>query len=258
MALPPRSDWFIVPAPKTPPRLRLFCFAYAGGTAAQYAPWVDQLDDSIELVAVQLPGRANRLFEAPYHSMTPLVKDLATAMTPWLTVPYAFFGHSLGSRVALSVAQHLAQHNIATPEYFIASGSNAPHLSRPKRNVWSLPTPQFIDELKRLNGTPAEILQNKELMELHLPMLRADFRLADTRFPVPQKTLRSTAWVFAGVDDIDQPEEELLQWGDFFDNRVRLEMFEGAHFFVDTQRAEVVRQVNNILTAASPRAIQAI
>jgi hypothetical protein len=38
----------------------------------------------------------------------------------------------------------------------------------------------FADELRRLNGTPPEVLADAELLELVMPILRADFALVET------------------------------------------------------------------------------
>ena len=40
------------------------------------------------------------------------------------------------------------------------------------------PDAEFAAELDRLQGTPPDVLANRELMELFLPLLRADFALA--------------------------------------------------------------------------------
>ncbi len=228
--------------------MRLFCIPYAGGTASVFAPWAQMLDASIELVAIQLPGRANRMFERPYQAMEPLVRDLTQVIRPWLGKPYALYGHSLGSRIAIELAQSLQVIAAPVPQCIIASGSRAPHIPRTPRNIAFLPEAEFIQELRQLNGTPEEILRNHELMQLHMPMLRADFRIADSCSEPPTRSQPGTGWVFAGEQEPDQSEEELLKWGEYFEVPIQLKMFPGGHFFLETAREQVVAQVNAILT----------
>jgi len=166
------SKWFTRPIPRINAQLRLFCLPYAGGSAAIYTPWSQQLDPSVELIAVQPPGRGNRIFEVPYTSMEDFVADLAKFIRPLLNVPYALFGHSLGSRVAIELARKLSRDGAPEPMFFFASGSRAPHIMHDRPTTHLLPDDEFIQELRNLNGTPEAILNNKEY-----PCYEPTFRL---------------------------------------------------------------------------------
>jgi len=242
------SKWFTRPIPRTNAQLRLFCLPYAGGSAAIYTPWSQQLDPSVELIAVQPPGRGNRIFEVPYTSMEDFVADLAKFIRPLLNVPYALFGHSLGSRVAIELARKLSRDGAPEPMFFFASGSRAPHIMHDRPTTHLLPDDEFIQELRNLNGTPEAILNNKELMDLHLPMLRADFQIAETFQAKLDQKLSSYPWIFAGEDDEYQTEEDLLSWCEYFHKKAHLQMFTGGHFFIETGQSAVIQKVNHILT----------
>src|SRR5215470_223095 len=87
--------------------LRFFCFPYAGGTAGSFYGWEADLPTDVELCPVQLPGRENRLSEAPLTRMVDVVRKLGQVLPPLLDRPFAFFGHSMGARIAFEVARHL-------------------------------------------------------------------------------------------------------------------------------------------------------
>src|SRR3954463_501070 len=101
------SPWFHVPRPVARPRLRLVCLPYAGGSASIYHGWASELDDDVELVAVQLPGRGPRLREAPFTQMEALLGALVEAMAPLDDAPFALFGHSMGALVGFELARWL-------------------------------------------------------------------------------------------------------------------------------------------------------
>ena len=117
------SKWFVNPHPRPNADLRLICFPYAGGNASSFTPWLKQLDTNIELIAIQAPGRAARLFETPFNRMDALVDELLPLIPQLLDKPVIFYGHSLGSRVAFELMTRLKAKGMSLPVHFIASGS---------------------------------------------------------------------------------------------------------------------------------------
>lgn len=241
------SPWLVIPKRVYAPRIRLICLPYAGGGVRTYHSWAAQLPDAVELIAVQPPGRGSFMGTPAYSDMTKLVNALFDVMLPMLDRPFILFGHSLGSRIAFELLRQLQLNNRRLPELFIASGSNSPDTARAKLSTYQLPDEQFITELQRINGTPTEVLTNRELMSILLPLLRADFQLADTyrftgsiKFPVE-------VHVLGGQDDVDVPLEKLANWGRFFSKNIHIHSFFGGHFFIETQQSEVVELVRRLL-----------
>ena len=130
--------WLLRFAPRPQTGVRLFCFSYAGGGAALYRPWLDALSPDIELCAVQLPGRENRLREPPFASLTALVDALVPALRPHLDRPFAFFGHSMGALVAFELARALRSRGDEQPSHLMLSGRRAPHLPETEASMRGL------------------------------------------------------------------------------------------------------------------------
>ncbi len=166
------SKLFITPKPNPNAELRLFCFPYAGGSPAIFTPWIEKASECVELVFVQLPGRGARLVEPAIDNMPDIISELMVHQDYMTSKPFAFFGHSLGSRISYELAFQLLDAGLPTPRKIFASASRAPHCTSTKRHLHGLPHDEFIAELRDLNGTPKEILENKELMELLVPLLR--------------------------------------------------------------------------------------
>src|SRR6266480_2306887 len=184
------SSWFQHWQRKPQARIRLFCFPYAGGGASLFRTWSEHLPEDIEVCPVQLPGREDRLLERPFSDLPSLVDALAPALLPYLDMPYAFFGHSMGSLISFELARYLRQMEYShMPVHLFVSGHSAPQIPDPNPPSYHLPEPEFIEELRHLRGTSEELLQNAEFLQLLIPLLRADFALCETYKYIHDKPL---------------------------------------------------------------------
>ncbi len=242
-----QQKWFIVPRPRPKADLRLICFPYAGGNASTYTSWVNIIPDNVELVLVQPPGRATRIFEQAYTSMDSLIQSLIKVIPSKLDKPYILFGHSLGSRVAFELMNKLKQQEYPLPQHFIASGSRGPQCTSDKKELYKLPDEDFIFELQKLNGTPKALLENKDLMDLLLPLIRADFELSDKYLYSDNTRFNCSVSVLGGEYDVDITDLHLKSWGDFFTKKITQHIIKGDHFYIDTNRETVLRIVNKII-----------
>lgn len=243
-----KDKLFYIPNPRAFPSLRLFCFPYAGGSSNIYLNWCDHFPDYIELILIQPPGRGSRISESPHTCMLALIDELLENNSIFNEVPFVFFGHSLGSRVAYELACQLDNKGLPSPKYLIASGSRAPHIPVSQKMLHTLSDEEFTEELRSLNGTPIEILQNPELLELLLPMLRADFRISDT-YQAQAKPLSCPISVFHGINDIDIEPTHIEAWEQLTLLNMKVRTFEGDHFFINQQREKVVEEVKAILSS---------
>lgn len=243
------NRWFCIPRPVRQPKLRLFCFPYAGGSATTYYPWAALLDPEVELVAIQPPGRSGRINETAYCDMQPLVDSLIENIVPLLNVPFIFFGHSLGSRVAYELATRLKARQLPTPTHFFASGSRAPHIAVEEKQLYKLPDEKFISELQRLNGTPEAVLQNQELMQLFLPLLRADFQIADT-YVSDKVVLSCPITILAGTEDVDIKPVQLESWKELTSCAGEVHYVPGDHFFIEKNKQLVFKLLSEKIESA--------
>jgi medium-chain acyl-[acyl-carrier-protein] hydrolase len=230
------DPWIACRKPNPRARLRLFCFPYAGTGAAIFRNWSDGLPEDIEVCPVQFPGRGTRLMEAPFTQLSALVQALAEGIQPILDKPYAFFGHSLGALVSFELARHLTKQSGIGPIRLFVSGDRAPHLPSRHRPIHALPTGEFMDELRRLNGTTNQILENLELMQIMLPVLRADFALYENYVYATEPPLNCVISGFGGLQDQRVSRGDLEAWGDLTSDSFSLRMFPGDHFYLNTTR----------------------
>lgn len=232
------------PQSKNP--IRLFCFPYAGGGSSVYQPWVSYCEGLFEVIAIQLPGRERRLHETPLEDMDQIVSMLTEEIAPLSTKPFVFLGHSMGAMISYEVAKSLFETNGSTPLQIFVSSCRAPHIPLTKDILHHLPRQEFIKELKGLNGTPESILENDDFIDLILPMLRADFTVAETYqrsminpLPIP---------ITALIGDQDTVEvNDSLAWEAHTLSSFSHHVFSGDHFYLKSYVKEIVHLIKNKL-----------
>lgn len=237
------SKWFVIRRPKPLARYRLFCFPYAGGSAAAFLSWEDLLPPQIELVAIQPPGRANRLDESLPGSVEEVAEQLVGAIQPMLDRPYLTYGHSMGSTVSFELLHLLKDRGLPLPRRFIAGARQAPHIPRRIAPFYEYPLDEFITWLGRFGGTPEVILNNTELMEMLAPTLRTELKAAYAYHRDPVARLECEVSVFGGARDEMVLPQELPSWQEHFIGRMDFRLFEGGHFFMEHDKEQVVSAI---------------
>lgn len=229
------------------PRCRLVCFPYAGGSSAIYRGWQAALGPQVDTVAVELPGHGARFDEAPVGDLDALVETLREPVSALFDLPTVFFGHSNGALIAYALAQRLQRDHGSAPRHLILSAKRPPHFAR-ERPLHSLPRPALMEELVTLAGTPSEVLANAELMDLMLPVLRADFALGETYVPSLQAPLPCPATLIAGSADPEATPAEVGEWARYVDTVARREVIDGGHFFIHHSREALLEIVKEVLS----------
>lgn len=224
-------------------RFRLFCFPYAGAGASIFRTWLEDLPAEIEVCPIQLPGREDRLKETTFTRLSPLIKTLTPLLRPYLDKPFAFFGHSLGALLSFELTREFRRQNFPSPVHLFVSASRAPHIPDLDFPIHRLPEAKLTEYLRRLNGTPPEVLQNPELLKLFLPILRSDLAILETYFYATQEKLNCPISAFGGLEDTQVSQEQLGAWCDQTNGDFKLQMFFGDHFFLHNNRQLLLQAI---------------
>jgi medium-chain acyl-[acyl-carrier-protein] hydrolase len=245
--IPQNNPWLAFHKQNPLANLRLFCFPFAGGSAMSYRTWAGLLPTNVEVCPIELPGRGSRIGESLYTNIKPLVTDLAEALMPYQDKPYVFFGHSMGALIGFEIARFFNNENLPGPVHLFVSGHAAPQFGCTHDPIYDLPEPQFIEELRKLDGTPEAVLNNSELMQLIMPMLRADFEVNETYIYEPGSQVNCQISVYGGVNDKDVSQEKLEAWREQTLGDFSIQMFAGGHFFLQTEQPVVLQVISHEL-----------
>jgi surfactin synthase thioesterase subunit len=175
--------------------------------------------------------------ETPYTSLPDLIASLAEVLANQDATPFAFFGHSLGGLVAFELARFCALYALPMPSKLIVSGTDAPQHRSPPKNLHKMADDELIEALGKYNGTPPEILQHRELMELVLPTIRADFAMAENYAYRVGPLLHIPITVYAGKSDDHIMPQQVANWQKETSGQCSVHWFEGDHFFINSERS---------------------
>lgn len=246
----PADPWVRTPKPPSRAILRLFCFAHAGGGTAFFRPWREALLPVAEVCPVLLPGRESRFREPPFRSLEALLDPLCEALWRHADRPVAFLGHSMGAAVAYEAARRFAAANSQGPVCLLVSGRRAPHLPARRPPLAALPADALMAAVQGLNGTPSQVVEQKDLMQLFLPALRADFHLNDSYVPLPGPALTCPVTALGGDTDPEAHPGELEEWRYVTRGAFRCRIVSGGHFYLQGAPGPVLAAVRHDLQRA--------
>jgi medium-chain acyl-[acyl-carrier-protein] hydrolase len=244
------SVWFEHLSSRPKPLLRLFGFPYAGGNPQVFRNWQRHLPPEVDLCLAHLPGHGRKFGHQPFTRMSPLIDALARQIRSELQEPFAFYGHSMGATISFELARELQRRYKTGPMHLFVSGRRAPHVPDADPPTFSLPHDEFVAELRRLNGTPQELLENPETTELFLPIVRADFEVIETYEYHPGERLACPITVYGGLQDQDVPIENLRAWQEHTSGAFKIRMFPGDHFFIHGSSAQFLESLRGDVLSA--------
>lgn len=270
-ATPASADgWLVMVGPRPAPRVRLFCFPFAGGGSAVYRTWAQSLDPAIEVVAIEPPGRLGRIKERPIGDMDEFVDKLVPEMHDLLDRPFAFFGHCLGGLTMYETARRLIHTTAFRPFHLFASGARPPdriddegsfeeRLMHDLLNLaqfridlppFSQPDNVFAEIIRHFNIRATEqLLEDPQLRQIMLPVIRAEFKLANNYEYLEEPPWEIPITCFAARDDPYVSRGHALGWGRFTNSRLQVHIREGTHFAVVDDVAFIHCVINRELLA---------
>jgi surfactin synthase thioesterase subunit len=235
------------PAPHT--ARQLVCFPHAGGSASFYFPVSAQLSSVAEVLAVQYPGRQDRLAEPSPRDIATLADQVYDALREHLRArPSTLFGHSMGAVVAFEVARRFEAEGGELAHLF-ASGRRAPSRVRDE-DVHRRDDEGIVAELKSLAGTESALLGDEEFLRMILPAIRSDYTAIETYRCAPGAVVRTPISVLTGDADPKTSLEEARDWRRHTSGSFDLQVFPGGHFYLTAQSAAVLGVLREHLSEA--------
>lgn len=215
--------------PRPAAQVRLVCLPHAGGTAASFRPWCPLLPAEIELIAIQYPGRHDRLADPFVAELTELAAEIGDELPRDL--PLVYLGHSLGALLGYELA------GLLEPRELIMS---APPSSRSHR-VYA-DDRELLAAVRALGGSGAELLEHRVIQEMALPSIRHDFgMLARYRRTGPgDHLLACPLTMMVGGDDPVCTAAEAEGWRAHSAGPFEVRAFPGGHHYLEQQQDAVL------------------
>lgn len=230
-------------------KIVLFCLPYAGGSATVYNKFNQYLDKNIEMVPIEYAGRGKRIKEEFYTDVSSAAEDVYNeAIKHMNDCEFAFWGHSMGSVIAYEVCSRIRKNCGREPLCIFVSGRYPPHIKKQEKKLHILSDENFKEEILKIGGTPKEVFDNKELAQLFVPILRADYRIIEdyTMCGNPVK-FKSQIIVLSGKKDKIVNRSELFEWQKYSESNISMYEFDGGHFFINNFTKEISNIINNAL-----------
>ncbi len=243
-----KETWFRTwPAKSGQPNARLIVFPHAGVGASLCNGWSESLPEGVELMAVQLPGRENRVQEPPLENFEPLIEALYHILPNFLDLPMGLFGYSFGGTLSFELARGMVAYG-KPPCHLFVGAVMAPHVDRNLPVISQLPDEEFIGQLQaHFGGIPPQIAGEAELLKLMLPAMRADMHAIESYDYVAGDPLPCPITALGGSDDPVGDMAGLNAWAEQTSDQFRHRIFAGDHFFIRQRHAQVMRYIGEQL-----------
>lgn len=226
----------------------LFCIPYAGGSQTAYYKWRNGLDPSIQLEAIELKGRGKRINEIFYRNFEEAVNDIFDIIEDKIIKDdYAIYGHSMGSLLAYELYYKINSKKLRKPKHIFFSGQNAPNNVNKGKLIHNLPNDEFMKEIMELGGTPKELLESKELLELFIPIMRNDFSILEKYiYMKKQEKIDCDISILSGKEDSIHS-DDICVWKEHASKNVNIYEFEGDHFFIHNNLDKIIHIINTTI-----------
>ncbi len=234
-------------------KVRLYCLAHAGGAASVFLAWKRLLGGDIDLHPIELSGRGKRNSEPLYSSMDEAVSDVYSKISAGLDeMPYAIIGHSMGTVLAYELVRKFRSHAKSEPVHIFFSGRFAPYLKKSNTRLHTLPDHELIEKFSEIGGLSANILENEELKNYLLPILRSDCMIVETyNQNQPIVKINCGITVLTGDQDSAVLPHEIDSWQECSSKKCEYYSFDDGHFFLYKFKEEITKLIRSRLELQS-------
>lgn len=227
-------------------RINLFCIPFAGGSKSAYHNYIDKARDILAVIPLELPGRGSRYREPLLTDVHAMVEDLLQQIRPALQQPYALYGHSMGALLCYLLSVRIIREEINSPLHLFLTGKGAPSIRTDGPVLHLLPRDHLVNELRKMGGTPDIVLNDSKLLDIFLPVIRADFEaLENFRYKEPAN-LNVPITVVTGSEETISA-ERIEAWRLETCGRVDTIVLPGNHFFIFEHTSEIIRLITQTL-----------
>ncbi|MFD4864293.1 thioesterase II family protein [Streptomyces sp. NPDC058412] len=232
--------------------LRLVCVPPAGLGPGFFRAWAEHLPETVDLFAVQLPGRgtlAEQLCLTDPHQAADLLAEVIQEAND--RRPFALFGHCVGALLAYATTRALRRRQHRGPLLLALSAWPAPHLDAPLAQLARVMLAGRARLADLYGPIPEELLADPRAMATAYTPFLADTLMALQYRQHDEAPLDLPLSVYGASDDAVFPPESLRTWSDLSAQPVTPRIFPGSHAYPRDQARELADRLAKDLAAAS-------
>lgn len=183
-------------------RIKIFTLPYAAGTASIYYNMKKYLYNIADIVPIELPGHGSKYIQPLCKTIQEMAEYVFYEILNELDEPYCLMGYSMGSLIEYELYNIINNTGVRKPEQMFLFAADAPHIGKSEQDFQSMSNESIIKKLKDLNGTVKSVFENEELMELVIPIARADFSALEEYIPTILKApIDCSGFIMKGNND---------------------------------------------------------
>ncbi|MGM9978313.1 MAG: thioesterase II family protein [Clostridium sp.] len=224
---------------------QLFCLPYAGGSATIYYKFSKYLNDNIEVVPVELAGRGMRADESGYNDFEDIVEDVSNIiLNEWNGNEFSIIGYSMGSLIAYEVYYKLLKKRNIIPKNMFMCAATSPNVEDRRKIPTDTSDEEFCRRVTELGGMSPEILEDKELLKIFLPIIRNDIKVYN-KYVFKEREEKIKSNVFVLYSDEENDYDRIWEWRNYCVNNCNFTRFQGGHFFINKYLKDIIEIINN-------------
>ncbi|WP_080678097.1 thioesterase II family protein [Salinispora pacifica] len=205
---------------------------HSGCNSGVFLPVARAMTGPSFVMGVDYPGHGGRFTEPLAPDVFYLAAEIADSVAALTPPEVVLFGHSFGSIVGFEVARALSARGVRVRR-LIASSCVSPHaMAAETRTVHQEPEHVLVDLLVDHGGLDADLLDEPELLEVMLPVIRHDTRLGEVHRPDPAAVVNAPVTAVGGSEDRTVSSADLAGWGECTTDECTVEFVPGGHFHV--------------------------
>lgn len=228
-------------------KLQLFCFTYAGGTAAFFDDIEKDLPE-IDFLKLEYAGHGTRHREKFYSSFDELSDDMYRMLKEqYAGGEYFLFGYSMGTITLVEVLKNILADSTMMKPSHVFLAAHEPHTKAELADFSSGELDEWVKRRTIMFGAvPEKLMNNKPFWRMYLPIYRADYSLIGN-YRFEELDLKTTVPAAVFYSETDTPLRDMELWKQFFTGECSFHRYEGRHFFIQEHHREMAEIIRDTL-----------